>query len=367
MPPAIAGTAEAGEGPPPGVRGPVAWLRRNLFSNVFDTTLTLLLGAALLAVVPKLFAWAFLDSVWTAGDPAQCRDIAGACWAVIAEKHRVILFGTYRYDQQWRGVAVIALVVVLSGASMVRRLWPWPMAAAWLVAFPTVIVLMRGGVLGLVPVPTTEWGGLPLTIILFLGSVVGGLPLAVLLALGRRSKMPVIRALCVGFIEITRGVPLLTVLFMASMMMPLFLPASWTVDQVLRATLGMALFFAAYAAEIVRGGLQAIPRGQFEAAGSLGLGYWRTTLLIVLPQALRIVLPPLVSDIIRAFKNTSVVLILGLFDLLGATSAALSDPLWTNYYAEAYLVVAAIYFAFCYAMSRYGQSLERRLNARRNF
>ncbi|MGE0719662.1 MAG: amino acid ABC transporter permease [Alphaproteobacteria bacterium] len=345
----------------------VAWARRNLFGSRLDAILTLLCGTALGLFLWRFLDWAVVDAVWSASDPAACRDIAGACWAVIGEKHRVFLFGTYPWDEQWRGMAVIGLAVALGVASTVERLWPWPMIVAWAAALPAMVVLMGGGVPGLPPVPTTQWGGLPLTIILFLGAVAGGLPLAVLLALGRRSTLPAVKAACVGFIEITRGVPLLTVLFMASLMMPLFLPASWTVDLVLRATLGMALFFAAYAAEIVRGGLQAIPKGQYEAAASLGLGYWRTTVLVVLPQALRIVLPPLVSDVIRAFKNTSVVLILGLFDLLGATSAALSDPLWTNYYVEAYLVVGAVYFAFSLAMSRFGERLERRLNARRNF
>src|SRR5437762_14185325 len=187
-------------------------------------------------------------------------------------------------------------------------------------------------------------------------------PLAILLALGRRSALPAVRTICIAYIELIRGVPLITVLFMVSVMLPLFLPAGMTIDKLLRAQLAFILFAAAYLAEVVRGGLQAIPRGQYEAADSLGLGYWRRTRLIILPQALALVIPPLVNNFIGAFKNTSLVLIIGLFDLLGDTNAALTDASWQGFYLEAYVFVAAIYFSFCFFMSRYSQMMEREFN-----
>src|SRR5207253_3469447 len=204
--------------------------------------------------------------------------------------------------------------------------------------------------------------GLPLTLIFAVVGIAFAFPLAILLALGRRSRLPAVRGICVGYIELIRGVPLITVLFMASVMLPLFLQTGMTIDKLLRAQAAFILFAAAYLAEIVRGGLQAIPRGQYEAADSLGLGYWRRTCLIVLPQALAMVIPPLVNNFIGSFKNTSLVSIISLFDLLGATNAALTDANWRGYSIEAYVFVAAIYFSFCFFMSRYSQMLEREFN-----
>ena len=343
------------------------WLRRNFFSTPFNSALTVVLVALAIWLGPGLLDWAVLGAVFWTADPNTCRSAVGACWAVIAEKHRVMLFGTYPYDQQWRGLLVVALILGMMLASTVRALWGWRLLLAWAAALAVALLLQFGGFLGLSPVPTTRWGGLPLTLLLFVGTVVGGVPLAVLLALGRRSDLPAIRMLCIGYIETLRGIPLVNVLFMASLMIPLFLPEGVNFDKLLRAQVGMMLFFAAYAAEVVRGGLQAVPRGQYEAADSLGAGYWDRTVRIVLPQALRIVIPPLVNDIIRAFKNTSLLVIIGLFDLLGGTMAAIEDPNWSRYYAEAYLFVAAIYFVVCFSMSQYSQFLERVLARGRNF
>ena len=233
-------------------------------------------------------------------------------------------------------------------------------------ATAAVPVLQLGGVLGLTEIGTHQWGGLPLTLIMFAGTVVGGLPAAILLALGRRSSLPAIKALSVGFIEIVRGVPLITVLFMASLMFPLFVPDNFTVDKFVRAQIGMILFFGAYTAEIIRGGLQAIPRGQYEAADAGGLTYWQKTSRIILPQALRVVLPALMNDIIRAFKNTTLISIIGLFDVLGATSAAIQDPEWVLYALEAYLFIFALYFVFCFSMSKYSEHVEADLKRGRN-
>lgn len=278
-----------------------------------------------------------------------------------------MLFGTYPFEQQWRGYAVIAIVIGLIAASTVRRLWSAGLIVAWALGLALALALQFGGFLGLAFVPTSLWGGLPLTLFIFVGTIVGGMPLAVLLALGRQSRLPVIQKLSVGYIETIRGIPLVNILFMAALMFPLFMPEGVNFDKLLRAQVGMIMFFAAYTAESVRGGLQAIPRGQYEAADSLGVSYWERTLKIVLPQALRIVIPPIVNDVIRAFKNTSVLVIIGLLDLLGGTMAALEDPRWTRFYVEAYLFIAVLYFAFCFSMSQYSQKLEGELKAGRNY
>jgi general L-amino acid transport system permease protein len=228
-----------------------------------------------------------------------------------------------------------------------------------------VFVLMLGGVFGLAPIPTHRWGGLPLTLIMFVGTVVGGIPAGVLLALGRRSQMPAIKAICVGFIEIVRGLPLVTVLFMASLMFPLFLPEGISIDKFMRAQIAMMLFFAAYAAEVIRGGLQAIGRGQYEAADTVGLTYWQKMMRIILPQTARIVMPSMMNEIIRAFKNTTFVGIIGLFDVLRATSTAVQDPLWVRYSIEAYLFIFLLYFVMCFAMSKYSEGVESRLKVER--
>jgi len=348
-------------------RGVVRWLRANLFNDLHNTILTLLCLWALALVLPPVMRWALVDAVWQSADGEECRRTLGACWAVVGEKYRLILFGTFPYQEHWRGWLVILIVVGLAIASSFRRLWSWQLFLAWVAAMIAVLVLMLGGVLGLRRTGTHEWGGLPLTLLLFVGTVVGGLPIAILLALGRRSRLPIVQALSIGMIEIVRGVPLVAVLFIASVMFPLFVPEQLTVDKVLRAQIGMIVFFAAYAAEVVRGGLQAIPRGQYEAADAIGLSYWQTTRRIVLPQALRIVIPALMNDIIRAFKNTTFVSIIGIFDVLGATKAALEDPRWIRFAPEAYLFVFALYFVFCLSMSKYSEGVERDLRKGRNF
>jgi general L-amino acid transport system permease protein len=334
---------------------------------VHNTILTLLCVWALAMVAPSIVRWAAVDAVWTSAAGDECRQAVGACWAVVGEKYRLILFGTFPYQEHWRGWLVIGIVVGVSILSSFRRLWSWHLFLVWVAAMIAVLILMLGGVLGLRRTGTHEWGGLPLTLLLFVGTVVGGLPIAILLALGRRSQLPVIQALSIGVIEIVRGVPLVAVLFIASVMFPLFVPEELTVDKVLRAQVGMIVFFAAYTAEVVRGGLQAIPRGQYEAADAIGLSYWQTTRRIVLPQALRIVIPALMNDIIRAFKNTTFVSIIGLFDVLGATKAALEDPRWIRFAPEAYLFVFMLYFVFCLSMSKYSESVERDLQKGRNF
>ena len=340
---------------------PLLRVRRQLFGSVGNAILTALALWALLVTLPGFIRWAFIDAVWSSHDPKACREAAGACWAVVAEKHRVMLFGTFPYDQHWRAGLAVVIVLAMMAVSAFRRLWSWKLVVAWMLTAAAVLVLMLGGVFGFAPVGTHQWGGAPLTLLLFVGTVIGGMPAAILLALGRRSSLPAIRALCIGFIEIVRGVPLIAILFMASLMIPLFMPEGVSVDKVLRAQVGMIAFFAAFAAEIVRGGLAAIPRQQYEAADAIGLSYAQAMSRIILPQALAIALPALMNDIVRAFKNTTFVSIIGLFDILRATSTAIQDPLWTLFAAEAYLFIAAVYFTFCFAMSAYSARIERDL------
>ena len=348
--------------PPGNGHGAVAWLKANLFSSPLNSALTLLILAVLALAVPKLVAWAILHAVF-APDPTACRAAKGACWGFIVEKLRLMTFGTYPYEEQWRPLVVMVLLLSLIGATMNLAWWGRRLWLSWLVLVPVMWLLMRGGVPGLPRVDTDKWGGLPLTLILSANGIVLSFPLAVALALGRRSELPVIKALSVGYIELVRGVPLITVLFMASLMIPLFLPEGITVDKVLRAQIGFILFAAAYEAEVIRGGLQAIPKGQLEAADALGLSYGQKMGLIVLPQALKVVIPPMVNTFIGFFKDTSLVIIIGLFDLLGAVRLASSDVEWRIFYVEGLVFVGLVYFAFCYAMAVYARRLEARLNA----
>jgi general L-amino acid transport system permease protein len=347
--------------PPPATTGALSWLRANLFNSVSSTVFTLAAAWLLAVTIPRLVRWAVIDAVWHAGSGRACRG-DGACWAFIAEKLRFILFGRFPYAEQWRPLVVVLIFLGLILASCDRRLWDRRLPLLWLAGLVLVGVLMWGGILGMSYVETDLWNGLPLTLILAVVGMALAFPLAILLALGRRSQLPAVRAMCVAYIELIRGVPLITVLFMASVMLPLFLPTGMTIDKLLRAQVAFILFAAAYLAEVVRGGLQAISKGQIEAADALGLSYWQCTRLIVLPQALSLVIPPLVNTFIGTFKDTSLVIVIGLFDLLGTANAALTDANWRGFYAEAYVFVAAIYFTFCFFMSRYSQMLERELN-----
>ena len=348
--------------------GPLGWARVNLFNSVPSTAVTLVLLYFIVRWAIGFFDWGVLHAVWTvpqtaAGpDPSACRDLkgVGACWAVIGEKYRFILFGRFPYDEQWRPAIVIALFIGLYFVSALRWFWRKELALVWVGALTVIGALMWGGVLGMEYVPQDVWGGLPITLILSTFGLAFAFPLSVLVALGRRStNLPAVKGLCVLYVELIRGVPLITLLFMASVMFPLFMPPGLNPDKLLRAQVAIILFAAAYLAEVVRGGLQALPKGQYEAADALGLSYWKKTGLIILPQALRLVIPPLVNTFIGFFKDTSLVLIIGIFDLLQSGKVAIAEPVWQGYSTEVYLVLAAIYFAFCFVMARYSRGLER--------
>jgi general L-amino acid transport system permease protein len=353
---------------PVNTEGLLPWVRRNLFGNVPSAIVTLLMLGVVAWLLPQLLNWALFKAVFAA-DHEQCQAArgVGACWGVIHEKYRLIIFGRYPFDQQWRPeIATIALVALVI-ASCMRVCWkPW-LALLWVAVLALFFTLMRGGVLGLAPVETDRWGGLPLTIMLASLSIVFAFPLSVAVALGRRSKMPAIKTICVLYVELIRGVPLISVLFMASFMFPLFMPPGTSIDVLVRVLVGITLFAAAYMAEIVRGGLQAIPKGQQEAADTLGLGYWQAQRKIILPQALALVVPGVMNNFISIFKDTSLVTIVSLYELTGAMGLALnSDSNWRPFKIEAYLAIAAIYFTFCFSMSRYSLWIEKRLSLSKN-
>ncbi len=361
---AVSHTPQADLAPPLAERQDIlGWLRRNLFNTPFNSVLSVLLIGLIVMTVGPLLQWAVFNATWWANSKAECT-AGGACWAMFRVRWKQYLYGLYPESEQWRvNLAALILVAGMVPLFITRfgpKLW-W--AIGLLVVYPVVAYfLFYGGILGLPVVETALWGGLFLTLVIALTGIVASLPLGILLALGRRSNLPIIKALCVAFIELVRGVPLITVLFMASVMLPLFLPVGVNFDKLLRALIGVALFSAAYMAEVIRGGLQAIPKGQYEAAAALGLGYWQTTGLIILPQALKLVIPGIVNTFIGLFKDTSLVLIIGLYDLAGISQVVIKDPAWLGLAAETYLIAGAGFWIFCFAMSRYSMYIERKLD-----
>lgn len=322
---------------------------------------------ALVAVAARILDWAVLSATWSAQDMSGCPPDGGACWAFIRAKARLILFGRFPYEEQWRAAAATLTLVVLVILSLNPRCWrPW-LAAAWAGGLALYALLMWGGVLGLTFVESSYWGGLPLTILLTVFGVFFGFAVAVPVALARHSGYPVHRWAATLYVELIRGVPLISVLFMASVLMPIFLPDGLTPNGLGRVLVGIIVFFAAYMAEVIRGGLQAIPAGQYEAARALGIGYPVLMGRIVLPQALEIVLPAMINLFIGALKGTSLVVIVSMMDLLGAAQASLADPNWIGFYVEAYVFAAAVYAVMCGAISWYGRRVETsRAGARRN-
>jgi len=340
------------------------WLKKNLFSTKLNSFLTIITLYYLWKTIPPFVKWAFLDSAWFT-PPQMCRNIDGACWSVITKNIRFILFGFFPYDQQWRPLVAMLVLFGLLYYSKERHRWNRRLIYYWGVGLTIMAILMKGGIFGLTSVESTKWSGLPLTLLLSVFGLTAAYPLGVILALGRQSKMPAVKVLSIVYIELIRGVPLISLLFMGSIIFPLFLPEGITISKILRAQVAIILFTAAYIAEVVRGGLQAIPKGQYEAAASLGLNYYQTMRLVVLPQALKIVIPPTVSVLISAFKDTSLVVIIALYDVLKTTQTVLSDPHWMGFSREAYIFLAVLYFLGCFSMSQTSRKLERELNIER--
>jgi general L-amino acid transport system permease protein len=348
--------------PPRGQTGIVHWLKTNLFSSWGNTLLTLAGIYVLYEIVPPFFEWAVVHADLS-GDTYQDCTSGGACWAMVRVRIDQFIYGFFPHDQRWR----INLGFFLLFATLIPLLIERVPGKKYLAIFvfgvyPFIAFVLFSGGLGLETVETSQWGGLMLTLVLAMVTIVVALPLGVLFALGRRSEMPILRMLCIGFIELWRGVPLITVLFMGSVMLPLFLPPGTNFDKVLRTLIVMAVFAAAYMAEVVRGGLQAIPKGQYEAARAMGLGYWQMMFLIVLPQALKIVIPGIVNTFIALFKDTTLVLVIGLLDFLSIIQSATTHKNWLGTATEGYVFAAAVYWIFCFSMSRYSIRLERRLD-----
>jgi general L-amino acid transport system permease protein len=371
--PAISGAAYVRSAPEPVLpppllsRSAIAWMRANLFSSPLSSAITLALVALGLWTLPPLFLWATAQAVWSAPDGALCRAHQdGACWAFIAQKFDYLRYGSYPVGQRWR----VDVVEIVGGALIAWLLWTGAPrrglgAVLFFLGFPVLaFALLRGADnLGLPVVDTLLWGGVFVSLLTALVGIVFSLPLGVLLALGRRSRLPIVRAASVVFIEFVRGVPFITVLYMANNMLPLFLPPGWVPDRFVPPLVGTALFAAAYMAEEVRGGLQSLDKGQYEGAMALGLGYWRMMGLVVLPQALTLVIPGLVNNFIGLFKDTTLVAIVGMTDFLAAMDNAFKDTVWSGptILPTGYVFAALFYFVFCYAMSRYSAAMERRL------
>lgn len=359
--------------PPPMVMtGTIGWLRANLFSTPLNIVLTLLCILALVWMIPPAIRFLFIDAVWTGADRDAClvtdaRPVVGACWAFVRERLAFFIYGPYPIPERWRVDLFFALLAI----GIVWLLWlraPYRGIGAiyFFVVMPIVSFALLSGfeLIGLRHVDTVYWGGFLVTIVVSVVGIVFSLPLGILLALGRRSNMPAVRLFSTLFIEFVRGVPLITVLFMASVMLPLFVPDSWSPDKLLRALIGVAAFSAAYMAEVVRAGLQAIPRGQYEGAMAVGLSYWQMMTFIILPQALRITIPNIVNSYISLFKDTTLVSIIGIFDFLRTIEVARIDPKWATPVTSAsgYAFAALIYFICCYGMSRYARNMEARLS-----
>ncbi|URQ61180.1 amino acid ABC transporter permease [Pantoea alhagi] len=342
------------------------WAHKNLFSSWFNTLLTLLCLWIIWSVIPPALNWLIFQANWFGESRADCTK-EGACWVFIHARFGQFMYGLYPHELRWR-INITLIIGLLSLIPMFIRRMPrrGRYIAVWAMVFPLFVWLMLyGGLFGLERVETRQWGGLTLTLIIAAVGIAGALPLGILLALGRRTTLPVVRALSVIFIEFWRGVPLITVLFMSSVMLPLFMAEGTSIDKLVRALVGVILFQSAYVAEVVRGGLQALPKGQTEAAESLALGYWKTQLLVILPQALKLTIPGLVNTIIALFKDTSLVIIIGLFDLFSSVQQATVDPAWLGMSTEGYVFAALVYWIFCFGMSRYSQHLENRFNTGR--
>jgi general L-amino acid transport system permease protein len=358
--------------PPPATAGLAGWFRANLFSSVSSGVATVLLALALVWLAFPIFKFLIVDAVWTGSDREACleteaRPVVGACWAYIADRFSFITYGSYPIDGRWRVDTFFALLAFGTGWLLWLGAPRRDLGALYFfVALPVASFILLHGfpAIGLPVVDTELWGGMTVTIVVAAVGIVVSFPIGVALALGRRSELPAFRLLSTLFIEFVRGVPLITVLFMASVMLPLFVPDSWSPDKLMRALVGVALFSAAYMAEVVRGGLQAMPKGQYEAAHALGLSWWQTQRLIILPQALKLTIPNIVNSYIALFKDTSLVFFVGIFDFLKTIEVSRVDPAWSTPVTSGtgYIFAALVYFICCFSMSRYATGIEKRLS-----
>jgi len=345
---------------PSNTKGIIHWLQENLFSTPSNIALTLLGAYIIFMIVPPFFQWAYIDADFAGDSRAQCTG-DGACWTFVKVKMDMFMYGFYPGDQVWRLQLGIFLFVLLVGLFYILKKNSLKIFAFTMYMI-IAMILVNGGLFGLEVVDTSKWGGLLLTIVVAAVGIVFSFPIGIILAFGRASDLPIIRSLCVTYIEFIRGVPLITILFMSSVILPLFFPEGITFDKLLRALIGITLFQAAYVAEIIRGGLQSIPRGQYEAADAIGLSYWQKMILVILPQALKVAIPNLVGAFISLFQDTTLVLIIGLLDLLSMVGVAAGDSAWLGMETEGYVFVTFVFWAFCYGMSRYSTKLEKQFD-----
>ena len=332
-------------------------IRTILFSNPKQIILSLCCLLFLSIVGSQLVGWLFWNATWT-GTAETCRTNSGACWAFIHDKFRFIVFGTYPYEQHWRPALAMIGFLALLILALRQKIWNLKTILIYLSGWLGLFVLIKGGCLGLASIDSEHISGLPLTLVLAVHGILLSYPLAIALSLGRRSALPIIRTLCTTYIEIIRGVPMISLLFMSSVMIPFFFPEGFFLDKILRAQLAIILFVSAYLAEVIRGGLNALPKGQWEAAKALGLNSWQMYRLVILPQALRLVIPSTVNIFVSVLKDTTLVVVISMYDLLGTGKAALTDPLWLGFSRELYVFLAVVYFFMCYALTRYSKSLE---------
>lgn len=361
--------------PPTSDATAAAWIRNNLFATWKDGILTVIAVAALIYYLPGLLNFLFFSAVWTGTDRTACLTVAqggalpdgwsGACWAYVGDRFTQFMLGSYPRDQLWRPILVAVMFVALLVPFLIPKAPRKGLnTLLLLVALPVVAYFLLLGGFGLRHVETPLWGGLMVTLILSFIGIVVSLPFGILLALGRRSQMPVLRTACIAFIELIRGVPLITVLFMASVLLPLFMTPGNNIDKFLRALIGVSIFASAYMAEVIRGGLQAIPKGQYEAADALGLNYFHKMTFIILPQAIKLVIPGIVNTFIGMFKDTSLVTIISMYDLLGIVKASFGDSGWITPVTPLTGLIFAgfVFWIFCFGMSRYSAFIERRLD-----
>lgn len=345
---------------PSNTKGVTRWVHENLFSSPLNVALTLLGVMILAIVIPPFLKWAYINANFVGSTREDCNG-GGACWVFIRMKIDMFMYGFYPSSMRWRVNTVYVLFFALIAAFKFLKS---PMAKVVLahLYFIAGFILVHGGLFGLESVPTDKWGGLMLTILVAAVGIIAAFPLGVILALGRASHLPIIKSISVTYIEFIRGVPLITILFMSSIILPLFFPEGVSFDKLLRALIGIAMFEAAYIAENIRGGLQSIPKGQYEAADAIGLSYWQKMFLVILPQALKVAIPNLVGVSIALFQDTTLVLIIGLFDLLAMVRLSAADSYWLGYETEGYVFVTFIFWFFCYSMSTFSQKLEKRFN-----
>jgi general L-amino acid transport system permease protein len=346
---------------PSNLKGPLRWIVENLLSSPLNVALTTLAIAFIVWVIPPFIQWAIIDANFVGSTKEDCTG-NGACWIFIKEKLNLFIYGFYPEEQYWRINLSFVLFFVFgalfkyTGKNFLQKIGIFSL-------YPIIVyLLVTGGSFGLVEVPTDKWGGLTLTLIVASVGIVAAFPIGIVLAFGRQSELPIIRNVSIAYIEFIRGVPLISILFMASVILPLFFPEGVDFDKLLRALIGITMFQAAYIAEVVRGGLQSIPKGQYEAADSLGLSYWQKMILVILPQALKVAIPNLVGASIALFKDTTLVLIIGLFDLLAMVHLTGSDASWLGYETEGYVFVTLIFWFFCFSLSKYGKYLEVKYN-----